>query len=195
MSRTPELEHPYQVIERALTAIDIYWDAILEYPKNTLQVTSKEPEEGTGRTLQDIFTVKRFYETAYYIKCEKSALYSWGGNSPIMNEPVETIELRFTPALLELGKVTVTHIDPSGLSSQGDILIDNLKKDDEVAAETLKSLQVNLLAMLVGHCKEVDPFTGAETIRKVREAIEDAFGPKLAEEMWNAGIYGIEPEE
>lgn len=197
MSRTPELERPVRVIESALTAIDIYWDNILEFPQNTLQVTSREPDPNGGPTVQETFTIQRFYETAYFIKCERSGLTSWGGgNSPIFNDPIETIEYRMTPDLLQRGKINVTHVDAAtGLSVQEDLLIDKLAEADSVAAQTLRNLEINTLALLIGHCKELDIFSGEELIKTVREALSEAFGPRLAEEMWRAGMFGEVTEE
>lgn len=197
MARTPELERPDTVIESGLTAIDIYWDNVLKFPQNTLQVTSRQPDPDGGPTIQETFTIQRFYETAYYIKCERSGLTSWGGGkSPIFNNPIEMVEYRMTPDLLQRGKINVTHTDAaSGLSSQEEILIDKLLENDPEAAKTLRNLQINLLALLIGHCKDLDIFAAGGLINTVREALVEAFGPKVAEEMWRAGMFGEEISE
>ena len=188
MPRTPERERPDRVIESALTAIDIYWDNVLQFPQNTLRVTTREPEPDGRLTIQETFTVQRFYETAYFIKCERSGLTSWGGgNSPIFNNPIETVEYRFTPHLLERGKVNVTHTDAvTGISTQEDILIDELENLDPEAVKTLRNFQINLLALLIGHCKELDIFSAGELMKTVKDALVEAFGPDLAEDMWRA---------
>ncbi len=195
MSVKEREQKPHETIDIVLQAIDLYWDNLLEYPQNTLKVTSRDPEEDGSKTTQQISTIQRVYDTAYYLKCEISSLTSWGGNGPIFNNPVETIEYRMLPTLFEKGKLNITHTDATtGIATQADVLIDDLMELDPVAAQTLKNIQLYLLSLLTGHCKDVALFD--PLVIRVKELLVEAFGSHDAEELWRAAMFDKdEPQE
>ena len=180
-------QRPHQTIDVLLQAIDIYWDYLLEFPENTIQVTTRDPEENCAQTCQQIFTIQRIYDTAYYLKCARSGLTSMGGQGPVLNNPIETIEFRLFPDLFASGRINVTHIDAAnGITTQEEILIDHLAEYDPTATKTLKDLQLNLLCLLVGHTKEAALFD--PLVSQIRDLLIEVYGREDAEKLWQAGM-------
>ncbi|MEK7525076.1 MAG: hypothetical protein AAB548_01750 [Patescibacteria group bacterium] len=180
-------QRPRQTIDVLLQAIDIYWDNLLEFPENTIQITSRDPEEDGAQICQQIFTIQRVYDTAYYLKCARSDLTSLGGNGPVFNHPIETIEFRLFPDLFASGRINVTHINAAnGITTQAEILIDHLAEYDPTATKTLKDLQLNLLCLLVGHAKEAALFD--PMVSQVKDLLIEVYGQADAEELWRAGM-------
>lgn len=187
MSTKEREQRTHQTIDVLLQAIDVYWDNLLEFPKNTIQITSRNPEEDGAQICQQIFTIQRVYDTAYYIKCAKSNLTSLGGNGPIFNNPIETVEFRLLPDLFASGKINVTHINAAnGITTQVEIPIHQLMEYDPTAIKTLEDLQLNLLCLLVGHAKEAALFD--PMVSRVKNLLVQVYGQKDAEELWRAGM-------
>ena len=181
-------QRPQQTIGVLLQAVDVYWDHLLEFPQNTIRITSRDPEEDGAQICQQIFTIQRVYDTAYYLKCARSSLTSLGGNGPVFNNPIETIEFRLLPGLFASGRINVTHINAAnGTTTQEDIPIDQLMEYDPTATKTLKDLQLNLLCLLVGHAKEAALFD--PLVSRVKDLLIEVYGQEDAEELWRAGIF------
>ncbi len=183
-----ELEQrPHKTLDIVVQAIDLIWDNVLEPPQNTYKVTARDPEPDGGQTIQEIFIIKRIYDTAYYIKCQISSLTSLGGKTPVFNTPIEVIEYRLFPKLFEKGKINITHTDSNtGITTQEDVLMDNLDGFDSTASKNLKGLQLNLLSLLIGHCKEVslfDPFP-----KQVKELLCEVYDRDYVEDLWRTGM-------
>lgn len=169
-----------------MRAIDLYWDNLLEFPQNTIAITVRDAEDD-GRFVQETYTIQRVYDTAYWIKCERAELASWGGNSPVMGLPIDTIEYRLLPTGLEAGKIGLRISDAStGIATDQEILLDKLRAENPAAAEVLSHLKLNLLALLIGHCKERPLFDPLPA--QVRSLLEEAYGNAMASELWQAGM-------
>lgn len=177
---------PHESLSVIVQAIDLHWDNLLEYPQNTIQVSTRDTEEN-GRVVQEIFTIQRIYDTAYWIKCDRAELSTWGGQSPIMKTPLNSIEFRLMPTLLEKGKISLRITDAStSLTTDTEIPLDNLKNESQVAAEILSRLELNLLALLVGHCQERPIFDPLPIT--VKGLLQEAYGREMADELWRTGM-------
>lgn len=176
----------HETLSVVMQAIDLYWDNLLEFPQNTIQIKARDVDDA-GRVIQEIFIIQRVYDTAYWIKCERSELTSWGGNSPVMGLPIDTIEYRLLPASLEAGKIGLRVTDaPTQTATDQEILMDKLKEENPTAGEVLSHLELNLLALLVGHSKERPLFDPLPA--QARSLLEEAYGKVMADELWQAGM-------
>lgn len=166
-------------IDRIAYAINLYYDYILveEFPNNTFQLRSRERLE-PGDDVEEIFTVKRVFETAYWIKCDRAAVDSCG---PLLSRKTAlSYEFCVTPSLYEQGKMIVN-------TQEADI--DSLPQNMKEASEVLARFELNLLSVLVAKCRGRSLFNPICVATK--ETLTDAYGQKTANEMWIAGMEAI----
>ena len=91
------------------------------------------------------------------------------------------------PSLFETGVVNVRHIDVNGVSTNLDVTIDMLQEDDPTAFVLLEHLQLNLLCLLTGHCKEA-ALLFDQLPTQVRQVLNEAYGEEVARQLWVAGM-------
>lgn len=186
MLRIESDRRPFEVVDTCVQAIDLYFDNILEYPDNTVRVTSRD-ESDDGQVIQSVYTIKRVYDTAYFICCERASLETWGGDSPVMASPIGKTEFRFLPSLFEAGKISVRHQSAdSNLVEDAEVSLDDLERVDPTAAGILKTLELNLLCLLVGHSTQRPLF---DTLPgEVKSLLEKTYGKDIAADLWAAGM-------
>lgn len=178
-------QQPHEVVDILVQAIDLYWDNLLQPPQNTIRITSRD-KQADESIIQHTVTIQRFYETAYFVKYQSSQLEFLGNNSPILNNSLGTIEFRMQPSLFDKGVISVRQISPTGVAVESEVPFDKLKQFEPQALEALKHLQLDILALLVGHSKVVGLFDPLPI--QVKQLLEQAYGEEVAKELWNAGI-------
>lgn len=170
---------PDDVLGVITSAIDIYWDDIFDF-QNTLQITSRDNDAAVP--FVEKFHIQRYYKTAYYIKCVRSEVSGFGGFSL----PTNSTEFKLMPILASAGKIAIRHVDADGVTIESEISLDQLESVDKHASELLSRLQLNILALLVIQCKERGIFDPLP--KKVKDLLEIAYGKKIADELWQAGM-------
>lgn len=185
LERIGKEQQVHEIVGVIISAIDVNYDNLLEPPANSISIIASDQADN-GLTIQENYTLQRIYNTAYFIKCQRSNLRCLGGNSPVFNEPIDTIEFRMLPALFDRGVINVRHIDTNGIAIDTEISLDQLEKDDKEAAKILEHLQLNLLTLLVGHSKHREIFNPLPKL--ARDLLEEAYGKETAEQLWQAGM-------
>lgn len=178
-------QQPHEVVDILVRAIDLYWENLLEFPQNTIRITSRDAQ-ADGSIIQKTVTIQRFYETAYFVKYQRSQLEFLGRNGPVLNNPLSTLEFRMQPSLFDKGAISIRQISPTGIAIESEIPLDGLKQVEPQALEALRHLQLDLLALLIGHSKVVGFFDPLPV--QVKQLLEQAYGEEVAKELWNAGM-------
>ncbi len=140
------------IVDSITQTIDSYWENVLQPPQNSLRITFRGSLQSDGSVIQEIYTIQRIFNTAYYIKCQRSALESAGADS-IFNSPLDIIEFRLEPLLFEKNMINIRQINPQGLTFQEDVTLENLNTKNSLALEILEHLLSHLLATLARRTK------------------------------------------
>ncbi len=181
-----------EVLGMVTEGVDIFFDQLFEEPINRFQLTYGFDTEGVP--MKEVYEFQRFgkskydenCDAAYYIKVDASERGLLFGSTKT-EIPTETVVFRLMPSDYNVGKMEVTHTDrKTGLSLREETLMMDFAQKDKEGRAMLERMELAMLGMLAGHCKEKDVFT--ELPKKVKEMLIQAYGPEDGEEMWRAAM-------
>ncbi len=174
-----------EVLFEVTDAIGVYYEYVLPETQNQIKIATTHKEKD-GQLVIEYFYIQRFFDTIYYIKCDRSYLVEFFGNKAVHN-PIETVTFNLVQEDGSDEAIFVTHIDAQTNCSSGtnvDFL--DLDETDPEAAGVLERLQLGLLTVLVRHCKARSIFDGMP--QTVKSLLNSSYGPDEAEKIWKSGM-------